>query len=179
MTSKMVHYLVRNGHTRIALLCVPHRWYYVEDRHEGYLRGMAECGLKVDPEWISCSDEIEEAVEKMLALSPPRRPTAFVALADTVAAAAQRYAVKHGFRVPEDFSVMGIGDTECSQFTVFPLTTMQETFPETGRLLVRLLMKEPVDVQPDEFNVYHTHAKLIERDSVYHITQTKKKENEK
>ncbi|MBE6373189.1 MAG: LacI family transcriptional regulator [Lentisphaerae bacterium] len=176
MTSKMVRYLADRGHTRIGLLCAPHRYHYQEDRHQGYLSGMAQCGLSVDPRWISCSDDIERSVEKMLALPKKQRPTACVALADPVAAAAQRYAIKRGLRVPEDFSVIGIGNTECSQFAVFPLTTLEETFPETGKMLVRLLMKDPIEIQPDEFNVYRTHAELIERDSVYDIKQTKKME---
>ena len=169
MTARAVHYLADHGHTRIALLCVPHRCQYVQDRHDGYLLGMAQCGLTVDPRWVSCSDDIDSVLEKMLALPPDRRPTAFVTLADPIAAVAQRCAIKRGLRVPEDFSVIGIGDTESASTAVVPITTFQEILPETGKLLVRLVFGEKPDFPPDEFNVYHTHAELIERDSVYDI----------
>ncbi len=166
MTTEMVHYLAGKGHTRIGLLCVPHRYHYVEDRHVGYLRGMEECGLEVDPRWISCSDDIESSVEKMLSLPPRQRPTVFVALSDNIAARVQAYAVRHGLRFPDGISVIGIGDTEIACRMPFPLTTMRESLQETGLLLVRLVMKKKLPMHPDENNVYHTHAALIERESV-------------
>ena len=48
----------------------------------------------------------------------------------------------------------------------FPLTTMRESLQETGNILVRLVMKKKLPMHPDENNVYHTHAVLIERESV-------------
>ena len=166
MTARAVHYLAEHGHTRIGLLCVPHRYIYVTDRHAGYLRGMAECGLKTDSAWVGCSDDIERTVDALLELPARRRPTAYVALTDSVAVRAQRQAWKRGLRIPEEFSVIGIGDTESSSAAV-RITTFQEIFPETGKLLVQLICAEKPDFPPDEYNVYHTHAELVERDSVY------------
>ena len=166
-TSKIVHYLAGRGHTRIGLLCVPHRMHYVEDRHAGYLRGMAECGLQADPRRISCSEDIEHALEAMLALSPEERPTALVALSDSVAAKVQAYAIRNSLRFPQDISVVGFGDSDIARQLPFPLTTMRESLPETGQLLVRLLMKESPGTEPDGFNVFHTRAVLVERESVF------------
>ena len=174
LTSRMVHYLADHGHSRIALLCVPHWAHYVEDRHAGYLRGMAECGLKADPRWICCSNETERSVETMLALPAKVRPTAFVALSDGVAARAQRIAWEHGLKIPKDFSIVGIGDTESSVSTAVPLTTFRENFTETGKMLVRLILGEKPEIAQDEFNVYHTHAELVERKSVYNIKNNRR-----
>lgn len=174
MTSKMVHYLAEKGHTRIGLLCVPHRWHYVEERHKGYLLGMEECGLKIDPRWISCSDDIDHAVKKSLALPEKKRPTAFVTLADAVAAKAQSYAIRNGLRFPDDISVIGIGDTDAARQLAYPLTTMREPLQETGKLLVRLVLGEKPDFQPDEYNAYRTHAELIERESVFKINNQRR-----
>ena len=170
MTSKMVHYLAEHGHTRIGLLCVPHRYHYIEDRHAGYLRGMKECGLKTDPRWISCSDDIEHSLEVMHALPQKERPTALVALSDSIAAKVESYAVRHSWRFPQDISVIGIGDFDIASQVPFPLTTMRESLQKTGQLLVRLLMKEPMGIEPDAFNVFHTHTVLVERESVFKIT---------
>ena len=173
-TCKMVHYLAEHGHRRIGLLCVPHNFHYVRDRHAGYLLGMKECGLAVDPKWICCSDNASESVEKMLRLPADRRPTAYVAAADSLAANAQKAALEHGLRIPEDFSVMGIGDTEIGKYTFRKLTTMNESQLESGKMLVNLLLGQPVGI-PDEFNVYHTHAAVVERESVYNINPGGKK----
>ena len=174
MTSKMVHYLAEKGHTRIGLLCVPHRAHYVEERHKGYLQGMEECGLNVDPRWICCSDDIDHAVKKSLALPGKQRPTAFVTLADGVAAKAQSYAIRNGLRFPDDISVIGIGDTDAARQLAYPLTTMREPLQETGKLLVRLVLGEKPDFQPDEYNAYRTHAELIERESVFNINNQRR-----
>ena len=174
MTSKMVHYLAEMGHTRIGLLCVPHRAHYVEERHKGYLQGMEECGLNVDPRWISCSDDIDHAVKKSLALPGKKRPTAFVTLADAVAAKAQSYAIRNGLRFPDDISVIGIGDTDAARQLAYPLTTMRESLEETGKLLVRLVIGEKPDFRPDEYNAYRTHAELIERESVFNINNQRR-----
>ncbi|MBE6373567.1 MAG: LacI family transcriptional regulator [Lentisphaerae bacterium] len=174
LTSQMVHYLAGHGHTRIALLCVPHWAHYVEDRHAGYLRGMTECGLNADPRWIACSDETERSVENMLSLPVKERPTGFIALSDIVAANAQRTAWERGLKIPEDFSIVGIGDTESSLAATVPLTTFRENFTETGKLLVRLILGEKPDIAPDEFNVYHTHAELVERKSVFNIKNNRR-----
>jgi len=174
-TSKIVHYLNEKGHTRIGLLCVPHRYHYITDRHAGYLHGMDQCGLEPDPRWISCSEDIEHAIETMFALPVGERPTALVALSDSVAARVQSYAVRNSLRFPQDISVVGIGDFDIARQLPFPLTTMSESLQETGQLLVRLLMKTPLGIEPDEFNVYHTHAVLVERQSVYNIKQEGKK----
>ena len=168
-TCKMVHYLVEHGHRRIGLLCVPHKYYYIQDRHAGYLQGMRECGLAVDPDWIRCSDNVVESVDLLLGLPASRRPTACVTLADSLAANAQKAALERGLRIPEDFSVMGIGDTEIGRFTFRKLTTMNESQLESGKMLVRLLLGQEVGT-PDEFNVYHTHATLVERESVHHFS---------
>lgn len=165
MTSSAVRYLAQHGHARIGLLCVPHWAHYVEDRHTGYLRGMEECGLKTDPRWIRCSDDTEGSMDFFLSLPENERPTAFVALADTVAAEAQRFAWKRGLRVPEDFSVVGVGDSEAASYALVPITTFREDYRGIGRLLVRLLLGRKVDLRPDEFNVYRTGAQMVERQS--------------
>lgn len=173
-TSSMVRYLAEHGHSRIAMLCVPHRYHYVEERHEGYLRGMKECGLKVDPCWIRCSDDITGSVDSMLALPLRQRPTAFVTPADQVAALAMRHAQRRGLRIPEDFSIIGIGNTELAQYTPVDLTTMDESLMESGKLLARLILGEKPGYPPDEYNVYHTHSKIVERESVYTLKASRR-----
>ena len=119
--------------------------------------------------WIRCDDNVEQSVELMLSLPERQRPTAFVALSDILAAEAQRAAWKRGLRIPEDFSIVGIGDTEGARAAMVPLTTFQENYFEAGKILVQLALGENPGIAPDEFNVYRTHTELIERESVFNI----------
>ena len=168
-TARSVRYLAGHGHTRIGLFCVQHWATYVDDRHNGYLRGMKECGLTVDPRWIRCDDNVDRTVELMLSLPEQQRPTAFVALSDILAAEAQRAAWKRGLRIPEEFSIVGIGDTEGARAAMVPLTTFQENYFEAGKMLVQIALGDKPGVAPDGFNVYRTHAELVERESVFNI----------
>ena len=56
---------------------------------------------------------------------------------------------------------------DCAPLALVPVTSFREALPETGKLLVQLLFGEKPDIRPDEFDVYHTHAEIIERESVY------------
>ena len=167
ITAKMVHHLAEMGHRRIGLLCVPHQSHYVSDRHAGFVLGMKECLLPIDPQLVHCSDDIEQSIKLCLELPHEQRPTALVALSDTIAAKVQAYALRHNLRFPEDISVIGIGDFEISRQQPFPLSTMGESLLEVGHLLITLLRNETVPMQPDQYNVYHTPAELIRRESVY------------
>ena len=166
MTSHAVHYLAERGHSRIGLFCTPHTHFFKIERHDGYLKGMEECGLSVDRRWIVCSDETDAAIDSMLDLPAGQRPTAFIAATVSDAVYAQHQAWKRGLRIPEEFSVIGIGDMESARLAMLPITTFRESLQNTGQLLVRLVLGEKPDFPPDEFNVYRTHAQLIERESV-------------
>ena len=166
MTSHAVHYLAERGHSRIGLFCSPHTHCFKIERHDGYLKGMEECGLKADPRWIACSEDTDEAVDSILSLPDGQRPTAFVTVTDSGAVLALHRAWKRGLRIPEEFSLVGIGDTESSRLAMLPITVFRESLEDRGKLLVRLVLGEKPDFPPDEFNVYRTHAELIERESV-------------
>ena len=173
MTSHAVHYLAERGHSRIGLFCTPHTHFFKIERHDGYLKGMEECGLSVDRRWIVCSDETDAAIDSMLELPAGQRPTAFIATTVSDAVCAQHRAWKRGLRIPEEFSVIGIGDMESARLAMLPITTFRESLQDTGKLLVRTILGEKPDFPPDEFNVYRTHAELIERQSVCDLADRK------
>ena len=79
-------------------------------------------------------------------------------------------------RIPDDLSVIGIGDMECSSLSMIPITTFRETLTETGSLLVHLVLGKKTGIQPDESQVFRTHAELIERESVYTIDTSSKQQ---
>ena len=173
MTSHAVHYLAERGHSRIGLFCTPHTHFFKIERHDGYLKGMEECGLSVDRRWIVCSDETDAAIDSMLDLPAGQRPTAFIAATVSDAVYAQHQAWKRGLRIPEEFSVIGIGDMESARLAMLPITTFRESLQDTGKLLVRTILGEKPDFPPDEFNVYRTHAEMIERKSVFNRNNLK------
>lgn len=161
-----VLHLAENGHRRIALLCVPHRYHYVTDRHEGYLQGLREAGLDPDPALIDCSDCPEHAAERMLSLPASRRPTAVFGIADHLLIRFQNTALKMGFRIPADLSSFGFGNEPLGQYAYAPLNTVHEAFYERGGYAVRLLLGGDIGILPDASGNYLLPYQLILRNSV-------------
>ncbi len=167
-SSMLVHHLAERGHRRIALLCVPHReelYSYVRERHEGYFRSMKELGLPVDPDLVSCSDDVEAAVARMLAYPPEKRPTAFYGISDNQVMRAQRVAVRLGFRLPEDLAMVGFGNNEASSLAVASITTVEEEFFRRGELAVKILFGDRNGLPPMSNGTYLIPPTLIVRES--------------
>jgi LacI family transcriptional regulator len=79
------------------------------------------------------------AARALFAAAEP--PTAIVAFNDKMAIGAMQAAAEHGLRVPGDLSVVGFDDSELSQVTVPPLTTVRQPLAEMARMGVELLLR--------------------------------------
>jgi DNA-binding LacI/PurR family transcriptional regulator len=149
-----VRHLVALGHRRIAHIAGEANYASAYLRRQAFAEAMAEAGLPVPDGYIVQGSyrggSAREAIEQVL--SHPVRPTALVGANDGVAAAAMRAAQERGWRVPDDFSVVGFNDTSLAPYLQPPLTTLHEPLPEMGetalRLLVRVLEGEEVPTTP-------------------------------
>ena len=163
---EVVRSLVSLGHCRIGLLCVPHHYLYIEERHNGYLEGLREAGLKADPEWIDCSESPVTAVERMLALPEKRRPTALFGIADTLAVDAERRVIQAGLRVPEDISIFGFGNSDFSRSAFVPISSVEESSYDRGELAVKIILEKSVEFSRSPDGRYLIPPLLIQRQSV-------------
>lgn len=166
---KAVSYFVERGHRRVALICAKHTYHYMEDRHNGYLDGLADAGLTLDQRLVDCSltsDESEEAITRMLRMPVASRPTAFYCIADSLAFMVQRVAFKNDLIVPEDVSVIGYANSDNVAQAFAPLTTFAQPFEKMGELATRLALGKKTTLKPSPDNRYLLPTKLIERASV-------------
>ena len=164
-----VRHLAGVGHRRIAMICGPHRFSYVNEHHEGYLRGLADAGLEPRDELIACGEELaprERAIERMLHMPPESRPTAFYCIGDSLAMLVQRAAFRRGLKVPGDVSMMGYGNSELGDVALSPLTTVEQPFGLMGETALRLLLGERVDVEPMEGGHFALPTRIVVRESV-------------
>ena len=76
------------------------------------------------------------AMERLLETGP--RPTAVFAASDEMAIGAVHAARRHGLRVPEDISVIGIDDHEMAEY--FELTTVAQPVHDLGRIAASCLL---------------------------------------
>ncbi len=122
----MMDYLMRQGHTRVALLMGTTHNRASYESLVGYKLGLRSAGITLDENLVMRGYFDEESgyrmAKELLALK--RRPTAIFAVDDLIACGAIKAAHELGLRVPDDISVVGCGNL-VSEYAMAPgLTTL-------------------------------------------------------
>ena len=94
------------------------------------------------------------------------RPTAVLCSNDMTAIGVMRKCYEEGIKIPDDLSVIGFDDIRLAQFVLPPLTTVQMSQAELGRLAFRALLAEVQRDQPDPTGTeYQLQTSLVLRES--------------
>jgi GntR family transcriptional regulator, arabinose operon transcriptional repressor len=107
--------LAAHGHRRVAFFTrQPSKWAHVYE--EGLQEGLGAGGCDVPAEMVVVGESIVLHEEMVLAalqrvLANPDRPTAIFASIDLLAEMIYLLLLRLGLRVPEDISLLGVGDT--------------------------------------------------------------------
>lgn len=136
-----VDYLTGLGHSKIGFL--------------GGIRGVMSTDIKLDAlqkagsmydfimknEWIKLSSyTYQGGVEAMKELLKEKDlPTAIISINDEVAAGVINTCISNGYRVPDDFSVMGFDNSSISTITMPKITTLAHPYEELGSIAVNFL----------------------------------------
>jgi LacI family transcriptional regulator len=133
-------HLLERGHREILFLAGPNGSSSSAGRFSGYQRALAEAGIEyTDSRVFLAGRDIESGSAAMAqALSEKVPCTAVVAHNDSVAIGAIDTLQKQGFRVPEDISVVGLGDGLLAENFRVPLTTIRAPKTEMGEAGLRL-----------------------------------------
>ncbi|MFN3981102.1 MAG: LacI family DNA-binding transcriptional regulator, partial [Caldilinea sp.] len=136
-------YLVSLGHRRIGFIAGRSDLESARRRLEGYLAGLAQAGIAVDPEIIVTGDYTRTTgagcAEQLLSLETP--PTAIMASSDETAFGVYDAAARRGVRIPDDLSVIGFDNTLESLSVNPPLTTVDQSIEQMGKLAAELVLK--------------------------------------
>jgi len=136
-------YLLNLGHTRIALLTPGSAVRPGRERIQGFKDAFAERGLKPDPKLIRAerSSMAFSFSESLALLSSAQAPTAFVCLGTRILAGTLQGLRHAGRSVPEDVSVISIGDTDLSQLFSPGITAVTWDLEAVGTALAELLLR--------------------------------------
>lgn len=152
--AQMVHHLADLGHTRIAFVKGDPDHHAIENRFRGFLDGMRERGIEVDPELCLQGDNAYESGlecgRRLLENSRP--PTAVFCANDDMAAGVMNIAHERGLSIPADLSVSGFDDVPLAQQTWPPLTTVRQPLHELSLTAARLLIDRIRGLSPDNKN---------------------------
>ncbi len=141
------------------------------ERERGFAEGMSACGLKFAPDFAGrfLYDRMPvptEIIKLAMDLIRQDKPDAIIARNDECAAIVLHAINKLGMRCPDDIAVAGYDNLAFSEYTIPPLTTVDNELAELSKLVVDNLIakiekKIPVD-QP--VRIYRT-PKLIIRET--------------
>jgi LacI family repressor for deo operon, udp, cdd, tsx, nupC, and nupG len=138
----ITNHLLELGHRRIGYITGPEGASSSLDRLEGYKRALRAHRIKFTDSVISsgngCPDGGERGMRQLLALSPP--PTAVFCYNDMTAVGAMAEARRMGFRVPQDFSVVGFDDIAFAAYVDPPLTTVEQRKYEMGQMAMGMVL---------------------------------------
>jgi LacI family transcriptional regulator len=158
-------YLIRLGHTRIAMVCGPTNSYASRQRYEGFQQGMRAHGLEEQAKWVLYGKLNQNGgyhSAKTLIMQGDL-PSAVFFANDEMAIGGMKAFRESGIRVPEDMSVIGFDDIDLAPYIVPPLTTIRQPKYEVGTLAAHIMFQalrgETVAKS------YHLNIELIERSS--------------
>ncbi len=162
-------HLIDLGHRRIALIAGSRAYRKFVYRQHGYVEALADAGIALDPRLVSLPIPGEEHVgagqmRQLLELPSADRPTAVVAVNDRLAARALMVLHRAGVAVPDEMSVVGIGDVDEASTTIPPLTTVSVPRREMGILGVRRLVELLRGTAPPPHKTV-LYTPLVERES--------------
>lgn len=165
ITMQMVRHLYQLGHRDIGFFCGPHQYHTCTAlRHQGFLRGIQECGMHAAPEMILCE---EFGAELFLHHLKKYQPTAYCCINSSIALQMELTLLQAGIRVPQELSIITYGDApELSKYTRPPLTSMRELDNQfmTDRIMKYFRTPESEKKPASEYTFFHS-AELIQRES--------------
>lgn len=169
---RIVEYLIRKGHKRIAFLGAAKDDTSIGKlRLIGYNNALADNGIKPDPKLIWHSQEGSDTYSMQNGYDIMRKKlkkkndfTAVYAISDTMAIGALKALREAGLSVPKDISVVGYDGIDMGTFCAPTLTTISQPFEEMAKKTCEILFD--VIKHGSEHRKIIMQAQIIERESV-------------
>jgi LacI family transcriptional regulator len=139
-----VQHLAALRHERIGFITGPLALKSATARREAFVQSMNEIGLTVDPQLIVEGNHTLESGEAAFGklVSLRSRPTAVLCSNDMTAMGVMRKSYAEKIVVPQELSVIGFDNIRISQYILPPLTTIEMSQAELGRLAFQSLLND-------------------------------------
>jgi LacI family transcriptional regulator, repressor for deo operon, udp, cdd, tsx, nupC, and nupG len=139
-----VDYLISLGHKRIGVIAGNMTSPSTLARLEGYKRSITKAGFVYDETLIQVGNYAlagaDQATRKLAAMS--QRPTAIFAFSDEMGMSCLATLQRLGFKIPQDFSVMGFDNISYAEYCSPSLTTTAQPLTEIGIACMELLLPQ-------------------------------------
>lgn len=143
--AEAVTHLIGLGHRRIAYISGPVTNILDQERRRGYCAALESAGIDFDPQLVLPGDFTfrtgAAAATTILLMPPERRPSAVFAANDEMAIGFLKTIHAAGYKVPDDFSVVGFDAIEYADYCEPTLTTVSQPRHEIGTRAADLLVR--------------------------------------
>lgn len=141
---KVTNYLLEMGHRDIAYVGTLLYTGSITDRYFGYAKALLEHGLEVHDDWIIEDRNMDDGQrdDDFTFRLPKQMPTAFVCNCDLTAGVFINFLKKQGYRVPEDFSVVGFDNYIQPGICSVGITTYEVDIQEMAQKATGNLIKK-------------------------------------
>ena len=160
---KMTRYLLEKGHRDIAFVGSVKANDNILDRYYGYRKALMEAGIRERKEWILEDRDLEKGLAVVEV--PEYMPTAFACNSDWAAGLLFDELSKHGYRVPQDISIVGYDNYLYGNSFAEQLTTYNVDMKQMAYQAVKLL-KGKIRGDEKHWGTRYVHSVIVERQSV-------------
>lgn len=160
--------LIENGHREIAFIGVDPKDVAVgQKRKQAYLDVLKENGIAFNEKLVGISDFSMHSAYQSIKRIMERgvQPTAIFAVTDSIAYGAIHYLTEQGVHVPNQVSVVGMGDGQIAEFFNPGLTTVHFHQKTAGMEACNILINM-IDEGASEKNTVVMGYEIMERQSV-------------
>ncbi len=141
--SSGVDYLLRLGHTKIAMIHGQRNMTPGEERLRGYIHAMTKAGIQLNPEYIMNGNFTEEGAysctRELIRLSSP--PTAIIAANNIMTMGVYKALADMRMRVPEEVSLLGFDDFPLAAYLSPPISIINRPTVEMGEIAAEMLFE--------------------------------------
>jgi len=167
-------HLLEQGHQRIAILAWPEDSRIGSDRLEGYLQAMRSRGVAPLPHWIARGEGRTEfgleATRRWLQAPYDQRPTAILAMNDSMAIGAMNAVQEVGLQVGPDLSIVGFDDTPLVRHLSPSLSSVRQPIWDVGKKVIEMLIAILEDEPLTETRILLPPELIIRRSSLGYKT---------
>lgn len=137
---KITEYLINSGHEKIACLQGANHVMPNVKRVQGYADAMKKQGWK--PFYIGGNGFTFESgyLETKLLMQRQNKPTAILALSDTILLGCLKALAEDGYRVPEDVSIATFDNSVYLDFLACPVTSVSQPVSGIATIAIKLLL---------------------------------------
>ena len=162
-------YLIAKGHKRLFYVGSEYQAYSYSQRFYGFWECINHHTAEGIRASVNCADPAEHQFDPeriISALKGPEAPTAIVCASDPLAFDVYTAITDHGFRIPEDVSVIGFDDVEKATWVQPQLTTVHVPKFHLGRVAADIIAERINNPGRHENRTVLLGTRFVERNSV-------------